>query len=143
VDALPDAELLGQVTYVAPKAFSSSGVVLYPVTIRLAPETGSGQSLPVRAGMTAEVEITTASREDVLIVPLRAVKVEEERATVDRLAGDGIEQVEVELGLMTETEVEIVTGLSEGDVVRVVPGPSQSSTALMPMADVMRGGEDD
>jgi multidrug efflux pump subunit AcrA (membrane-fusion protein) len=107
--------MFGRVTYVASVAESQSGVVLFPVTVRLSPS-----ELPVRAGMTADVEITTASQEDALIVPLRAVHTDGGRATVDRVIGDQIERVEVTLGLMTDTEIEITSGLSEGDVVVVV-----------------------
>jgi HlyD family secretion protein len=82
--------------------------------------------------MTADVEITTASREGALIVPLRAVHTGGGRATVDQLGDGGVEQVEVTLGLTTDTEAEITSGLAEGDVVVVVAGPSQDSGARMP-----------
>ena len=138
VDAFPGVEMSGEVTTIAPKANVSSGVVLYPVTIRLT----SGE-LPVRAGMTADVEITTASQDDALIVPLRAVHTEDGRAYVDRMVGDRIERVEVELGMMTDTEVEITSGLAEGDVVSVVAVPTQGSTeAFGPMRMFGGGGED-
>ena len=127
VDAFPGAEKVGTVTYVAPVAESQSGVVLYPVTVRLSPS-----ELPVRAGMTTDVEITTASQEDALIVPLRAVHTDGGRATVDRVIGDQIERVEVSLGLMTDTEIEITSGLSEGDVVLVVASAAQNSNGQMP-----------
>ncbi len=121
LDAFPGVEMTGEVTYIAPVAQSQSGVVLYPVTIRLSPS-----GLPARAGMTADVSIVTVSREGALIAPLRAVHIEGERAYVDRLAGDQVERVAVELGMMTETKIEITGGLSEGDVVVVVPGAQGS-----------------
>jgi len=119
VDAFPEAELSGEVTYIAPVAETQSGVVLYAVTVQIAPT-----EFPIRAGMTADVEIVAASREGALIVPLRAVHSEGGRSYVNRLANRQIEQVEVELGLTTETEVEIVTGLAKGDVVLVAGGVS-------------------
>jgi multidrug efflux pump subunit AcrA (membrane-fusion protein) len=121
VDAFPDAELSGEVVHVAPVATMESGVVLYPVTVRLDP---AGMNL--RAGMTADVEIVIDVRENVLIVPLRAVHIENGRAYVDVLSGRRqVVRVEVEMGMMTETEVEIAGGLSEGDVVVVVAGAAQ------------------
>jgi HlyD family secretion protein len=134
LDAFPGVELTGEVTYIASVAQSQSGVVLYPVTIRLTPA-----ELPVRDGMTADVEIATASQEDALIVPLRAVHTEDGRAYVDRLAGDQIERVAVELGLMTETEIAITTGLSEGDVVVVVASASQGSNSQFGPMGFSRG----
>jgi len=115
LDAFPGVEMTGEVTYIAPVAQTETGVVLYPVTVRLRPT-----DLPVRTGMTADVSIVTVSQEDTLIVPLRAVKTEGEHAYVDRLADGQIKRVEVELGLMTDTEIEITSGLAEGDVVIVV-----------------------
>jgi HlyD family secretion protein len=151
VDAFLGVGMAGEVTYVAPKADTFSGVVLYPVTVRLvpgypstsseqAPSTGSprlgsgqaGQVLPVRAGMTADVEITTATQEGALIVPLRAVHTEDGRAYVDRLGDGEVEQVEVTLGLTTDTEAEITGGLIVGDVVAVVSGATRDSGSQMP-----------
>jgi HlyD family secretion protein len=145
VDAFPDVELTGEVMYIAPVAETQSGVVLYPVTIRLAPT-----EIPVRAGMTADVEIVSASQENALIVPLRAVHTEGERAYVYRLVGGQTEQVAVELGMMTETEVEITSGLAEelalslveGDVVSVVAAPTQGSTGRGFGPGGMFGGRD-
>ena len=110
-------------TTIAPVAQVQAGVVLYPVTVRLEPtdpSTNAGQVPLLRAGMTADVTVITASRENVLVIPLRAVKTEGEHAYVDRLVGGQVERVEVKLGMMTETEVEITSGVAEGDVVVVV-----------------------
>jgi HlyD family secretion protein len=126
VDAFPENELVGEVTDIAPVAEIQSGVVLYPVTIQLSPT-----QVGVRAGMTADVEIVTASKEGVLIVPLRAIQSEGGRSYVLRQSAAGFQLVEVTLGVMTETEVEITGGadgssVSEGDVVSVVAVPTQS-----------------
>ena len=137
VDAFPEAELSGEVTYIAPVAETQSGIVLYPVTVRL-PST----EIPARAGMTADVEIVSASQEGALIVPLRAVHTEEGRAYVERLTGGQIERVEVELGMMTDTEVEVISGVVEGDVVAVVAAASSDQGSGGGMMFGMFGGED-
>ncbi len=132
VDAFPDAGLTGEVTHIAPVATTQSGVVLYPVTIRLAPT-----DLPVRAGMTADVEIVMVSQENALIVPLRAVHTEGGQSYVNRLAdGRQIERVEVELGVMTDTEIEIVGGLAEGPALSLVEGD-----VVIVVASVTQGSE--
>ena len=137
VDAFPEAEMTGEVTYIAPVAETQSGVVFYAVTVQL-PST----EIPTRAGMTADVEIVSASQEGALIVPLRAVHTEDGRAYVERLAGNQIERVEVTLGLMTETEVEITGGLAEGDVVVVVAAASSAQGSGGGMMFGMFGGGD-
>ena len=154
VDAFPGVEMVGTVTYVASVGQSESGVVLYPVTVRLnpsdpspgsgqAPSPGSGQALPVRAGMTADVEIATASQEDAMIVPLRAVHTEGGHAYVDRLVDGQVERVEVALGLVTDAEIEITSGLSEGDEVIVAASAAQNTNGPMPGPMGMFGGGND
>jgi len=144
VDAFPGVEMMGEVTYIAPVAQERSGVVLYPVTVQLTlpGPSASAQALPVRAGMTADVSIVTASREHALIVPLRAVKTEGERAYVDRLVGDQLQRVQVSLGLMTDSEIEITHGLSAGDTVAVVASVAQNDSDMPPgPMGVFGGGE--
>ena len=164
LDAFPDVELIGEVTYIAPVAQTQAGVVLYPVTISLAPS--SAKALSLRAGMTADVDIIVASRENALIVPLRAIRsidgqsfvlratsgsTSVSRATAERgqgrggagqeLAVAGFEAVRVQLGLMSDTEVEIISGLAEGDVVSVAAIPSREEMRARPtgMFGGMRG----
>ncbi len=120
LDAFADAELTGNITAIAPKANTQAGVVLYPVTITLDPT-----EIPIRAGMTADVEIVTESAADVLIVPLRAIRSEDGQIFVIRKlrAGEadptGSISVPVELGLVIDAYVEIRSGLQEGDVVSI------------------------
>ena len=145
IDAFPGVELAGEVKYIAPVAQVQSGVVLYPVTVRLKPTDPSTNAIPaplLRAGMTADVTVITASRENVLVIPLRAVRTEGEHAYVDRLVGDKAERVEVKLGMMTETEVEITDGVAERDVVVVVAAPTQGSGDAVPIPlRILSGGK--
>jgi HlyD family secretion protein len=128
LDAFSGTELSGEVTYIAPVGETASGVVLYPVTVRL-----DSTGLPAKAGMTADVEIIVADKKDALVVPLRAVHTEGERAYVERLSGEQVEQADVTLGMMTDTEIEITAGLREGDEVVVVPGPAEDQQRRGPL----------
>ena len=148
LDAFPEADLNGEVTYIAPKANVQSGVVFFPVTVRLEPRrasTGrpaepiqpSSQALPLKTGMTADVEITTASQENTLILPLRAVHSEGGRTYVERIVDDQVEEIDVELGIVGDTEVEVgdaggPSSLAEGDLVVVVPGTEQDEELRLP-----------
>ncbi|MBN2002793.1 MAG: efflux RND transporter periplasmic adaptor subunit [Anaerolineae bacterium] len=127
LDAFDESELSGVITHIAPTAQAQSGVVLYNVTVALNPT-----ALPVRAGMTADVEIVAESAEDVLIIPLKAVRSVDGKNFVARQlragepapagAGDvaqGFTLAPVTLGLMTDTQVVVLSGLEEGDVVSV------------------------
>lgn len=68
-DAFDDVEIGGEIVAIAPTANIQSGIVLYPVTVALDPT-----ETPIRAGMTAEVEIVIANAENVLILPLTAIQ---------------------------------------------------------------------
>ena len=137
LDAFPGVEISGHVESIAPVAIVQSGVVLYPVTINL----DDTADLPLRSGMTANVSILVESREGTLLVPLRAVETEGEQAYVWRVTPDGSERVEVTLGLMTDTEVEILSGLSEGEEVVVYAGPEQRANVEYQGLRGVFGGE--
>lgn len=144
LDAFPGEELAGRVEHVAPTAEIQSGVALYRVTVVLDPVT-----LPVRAGMTANVEIVTGSAQDALIVPLKAVRSVDGRTFVLRrlrtgeapangaggpegtetapAAPIGFVQEPVALGLTSDTYAEILSGLEEGDVVSVASTSASES----------------
>ncbi len=135
LDAFAEGELGGVITAIAPTAQAQSGVVLYAVTVALDPT-----ALPVRAGMTADVEIATESAEDALIIPLKAIRSTDGGNFVSRRlrAGEsvpagangpatpGFASVRVELGLMTDTQIEVLSGLEEGDVVSVATSANNS-----------------
>ncbi len=120
LDAFDDVELTGAVTAIAPKANPQAGVVLYPVTITLDPT-----ATPIRAGMTADVEIVTGNAENVLIAPLKAIRSANGQNFVQRKlrAGEteptGFIVTPVELGIVSDTYAEIRNGLEEGDAVSI------------------------
>lgn len=137
VDAFPGTVLGGEVTAIAQVAEVQSGVVLYPVTVRLIP---GGGLLALRAGMTAEVAIIQEERLGVLIVPLRAVETAGGEAWVERWAGDHSVRVPVGLGLVTETAIEITAGLAEGDEILVVPAPVAAPASFPNPLRMLGGG---
>jgi HlyD family secretion protein len=113
VDALPDQKLTGAVARIAPTAQSSQTTgTTYSVRIDIDPT-----DLALRAGMSATATITSSSRENVLLVPNRAVQRDREtgRTFVERLAQGVPQQVEIRLGLRDELQSEVRAGLEEGD----------------------------
>ncbi|MBK9207472.1 MAG: efflux RND transporter periplasmic adaptor subunit [Anaerolineales bacterium] len=80
VDAFPGMEVSGEVIKIAPTADVQSGVVLYPVTVRIDPT-----DLPLRSGMTVNVMFTFEERRDTLVVPFRAVETEGGQAYLTRV----------------------------------------------------------
>lgn len=112
LEAWPERELEGRVASIAPKAQISGGIVTFRVLLDLEPA-----DLPILTGMTANAQLVTAQRRDVLLVRNRAITVDRQAGTyyVDRLEGDDTVQVEVTIGLRDSSYTEITSGLAEGD----------------------------
>lgn len=112
LDALANVNLKGEVTLVAPAGVQTQGVVNYPVTVAVKdPPPG------VKTGMTANVNIITDERANVLIVPNRAVRtVSRQKVATVMFEGQQM-QVSVVTGMSGDTSTEIVSGLKAGDVV--------------------------
>jgi HlyD family secretion protein len=117
LDALPGESLRGEVTHIADTALPDALVVSYVVTVRLNPT-----QVPLRAGMTANVDLVIERREEALLVPNRFIRID--RATgqvfVDKVVNGQALPVEIQTGLRDETYSEILAGLAEGDVVALV-----------------------
>jgi multidrug efflux pump subunit AcrA (membrane-fusion protein) len=113
LDALPNATLTGSVERIAPAATFEGGVVYYDVVIELDPT-----DVPVRADMTASATVVIDELPDVLMIPTWVVRVDQDtgQTYVDRQIGDDVERVDVTLGVRHEGVAQVLSGLSEGDV---------------------------
>ena len=112
IDAV-DSDVTGTVTAVSPLATEGESVVSYPVTVAL-----DESPADARAGMSADVTITTATAQDVLTVPTAALLGSQGNYRVRTLASDGtLTAVPVEVGLATDSVAEITSGLTEGTAV--------------------------
>ena len=119
LEAWPERELESEIVAIAPSASdASSSLVTYDVHLAY-----RADDLPTLIGLTANANLITAQREDVLLVPNAAI-------TPDRAAGkyyvdvqqsDGsFRQVEVSIGLRDSENTQITAGLAEGDILRLV-----------------------
>jgi multidrug efflux pump subunit AcrA (membrane-fusion protein) len=117
-DAFTSSEIFeAGVTEIEPSATIVQGVVSYVVRFDLA-----GGDERLREGMTANVDIVTARRENVLVVPFRALTKEGGKTFAEVRAADGaFRRSEVTTGLEGDDgAVEIRSGLQEGDVVSII-----------------------
>ncbi|MBA7520361.1 Macrolide export protein MacA [subsurface metagenome] len=116
VDALPALPLEGEVTYISSLAKEEAGVVLYEATIGFDVPEGSG----LKAGMSAEADIVIDEQSDVLLVPNRAIKQDSQgNPVVEVMVGKEVQEKPVVIGISDGFDTEIVSGLSEGEVVVV------------------------
>ena len=94
---------------------SSAAVIYYSVTLDV--DDPEGLLMP---SMTARVEIETANKDNALAVPLSALKTDSNGSYVVIVKKDGTtENRYVETGIYSDDNVEIVSGLSEGEQVSV------------------------
>jgi HlyD family secretion protein len=134
---IEDGRANGTVTYIATSSTNVGGAVAYPVEIAFDPGT-----LPVRLGMTAEVDVAVARADDALLVPNRAVEADREagRYYVTRQNPDGsVSRLEVRIGLRDQAQTQIVEGVREGDVL-VLPQVTTSDSAQVMPGPGMFGG---
>jgi len=120
VDVLIDAlgeRLPGTVLRLEPLPQSESAVTAYQVTVELDP---NGRTLS--PGMTASATIVADSRTQVLSVPAAAVRSAGERSLVSVVVTDAdgkrsVQERTVTVGLQAGEQVEILSGLTEGEQV--------------------------
>jgi HlyD family secretion protein len=126
-EATPDTRLKGKVVSVAPMGSQIQGAVNFPVTIALEENAPS-----VRAGMTVQVQIAVARRENALLVPRRALIARGGQTFVTVMRGDQTETVPVRIGMRGDTMAEVLEGLQEGDVVVVPAAQAGASGTRVP-----------
>ncbi len=111
--AFPEETFKGEVIFVNPAEKVVDGVVYYEVTIAF-------ESIPenIKPGMTTDLTIKTAEKENVLIVLEDAIQKKAGKTIVEVLKGEEIEEREVETGLKgSDDMIEIISGLEEGEKV--------------------------
>jgi HlyD family secretion protein len=118
METWPTVEIKSAVTAVAPSAVSNnSGIVSYDVHLSLEQDV-----LPILVGMTANADLITAQREDVLLVPNAVLTADRENGTYTvnlvRTGADGSETVTavtVTIGLRDNQFTQITSGIVAGD----------------------------
>lgn len=115
-DALtPDDVFDGEVIEIDPASTTIQDVVYYQIKLKL-----NTVDIRIKPGMSANIDIATAQKDGVLIIPMRAVKTDGKRKYADVLQTDNTtKQVNIETGLEgDEGMVEVKPGdLKEGDKV--------------------------
>ncbi len=125
VDSFPDDVFYGLVTQVRNEAVTTSNVVTYQVIIEI-----NNKDLLLKPGMTANVSIITSEKDDVLLVPNKALRfyVTDENGETKRYKDKGIwvmnkgrpQRVVVTTGVSDDENTEVSgTGLDENTSVIV------------------------
>jgi len=122
VEALDNKEFIGKVANINTIGNSVAGMTNYTVLIEI-PENDE-----IYSGMTVDGKIKIVEKDNVLRVPLMAVRkgdvvykkvADTEYQDDDIQVPKGYEKVKVEIGLNNDEYIEILSGLSSGDIVLI------------------------
>lgn len=129
IQSLGNWSAKGKVSYIAPAADNNNGLVTYPIRVSFA-----DNDPRVKVGMTADLKIVTALKENALLVPNTALLPKGSGRVVQILIKDAqgkpaTQEVEVQTGLTDGAMTEITAGLQEGQEILTLPsnGASRSN----------------
>lgn len=119
----------GTVSEISKVADTSSGITQYSAEVTLDKASG------MLAGMTADVDIQIEGAENALIIPIDALHQTRDtyfvytdyNAETNQYAG----RVDVTIGMQNDTQVEILSGLKEGDTVYYTEAPQDIFSFMM------------
>lgn len=127
--AWPDTPLGGTVESIATTARTTTGQQSLSFLVKIVLD--KQDELAVRSGMSARTDIYTQSAEETLAVPIQAVRYDEDiadeasevedQAFVMLFQDGAAVRRDVEVGLSSDSDQEVLSGLEEGD--RVIVGP--------------------
>jgi multidrug efflux pump subunit AcrA (membrane-fusion protein) len=111
-------QLTARVIRIDPIETVVANVVTYTVTLLL-----DKKLEEIKPGMTGNVDVIIAQKQNVLRLPVTAINPRNGRATVQVLRPDGTQETRhVTTGLKGDDDIEITSGLDDGDKVVVTPG---------------------
>jgi HlyD family secretion protein len=127
-DAILGRDYRGVVSDVSPVGQNTQGIVEFIATVELTDANGD-----VKPGMTAGVNIVVNQLENVVLVPNRAVRVQDGQRVVYVLRNGSLETVPISLGASSDTMSQVVDGnLQNGDSIVVNPPTTFSNTGGPP-----------
>jgi len=109
LDAFPAQLLEGKIARLAPGVDETRSAAIYPAIVEF-----DRQGLAVRPGMGANLRIITQSAEDVLLAPKRAIRSVGRYQVAHVKVGQQTLEVIVTTGLSNDEQVQILSGLEEG-----------------------------
>jgi membrane fusion protein (multidrug efflux system) len=112
-DIIQGALFPGDVKLINPRIDVQTGTVKVTVEV-------DDESLRLKPGMFVEVRIVIGMKEDVLVIPRRAILYKQNKTYVFVTEQGQASQREVTLGLTEEDHVEVVGGVNEGEVIVTV-----------------------
>lgn len=108
-------EYSGIVEYISPVGkVDNNGIVTYEISINVEDELNK-----VLDGLSTLVEFVIKEKKDVLVIPNSAVKIIDSKQQVEIKTETGSEVREIMTGFTDGVSAEVLTGLSEGDIILI------------------------
>lgn len=121
LDAYPSNDFSTSLNYIAFTAVDTPTRTVFFVEFPI--DTQNNEQSLFRIGMNGEAKITIETKNNALTIPLRSTRERAGKTYVDVLLPDKqnqTEEREITVGLETNTEIEVLSGLTENDLV-VIP----------------------
>lgn len=139
LDAFADKTFVGKLSNIDSIGTITSGVVSYTAYITLLDAPSD-----IKSGMTASVTIQTDRKDDVIKIPTSAITTTNGTSTVQVMKNGKITIIPVELGIASDTETEVTSGLTQGDTIitsAITPSTTSAGTSTSPFSGLGgRGG---
>ncbi len=131
IDSISGRTYEGEVNQISTVGTTTNGVTFYTVVLSVPNRNNS-----LKYGMTATAEILIQNKENVLVLPISALQSSQGKRYVSLKKADGTVELkhEVKIGIRSKTQVEIISGLKEGD--QVVTPVLQTTARTMSQADI-------
>ncbi len=114
-DAIPEETFAGKLVSIQPAETLIDGVAYFKVKVLF-----TVNDPRFKSGLTVDMDIQTLKKEGVIMIPVVALRGDEEGAYVTRMSGDVIHDVRVTLGARgSDGQVEVLSGISEGDTLLI------------------------
>lgn len=141
IDAYPDKTFTGSVLSVDTSGKVSSGVTTYTIIILL-----DSTTIDIYPNMAVNANIILDSKSNILLVPANTVQSQNGQATVRVMQNGQVKNIPVETGLSSDTQTEIISGISEGDkiitniITPTVPSNGSQTRGTSPFGGAGGGG---
>ncbi|PYI51374.1 HlyD family efflux transporter periplasmic adaptor subunit [Paenibacillus flagellatus] len=134
VDAISGKRFEGEVIQVSTVGTTTNGVTYYDAIVAV-----DNKDQQLKYGMTGTAEVLIQDKRNVLVLPVEALRIQRGAATVTVLREDGTreENVPVQIGIRSKTQVEVTGGLKEGDRV-VIPTRQTTPNGTQQQIDALR-----
>lgn len=110
IDALPGETFTGHVSYIEPAETIIEGVVNYKIKVMF-----DKSDVRLKSGLTANLEIETQRKNNVLVIPPLALIENDQGTFVRKWVNGKTTDVPVVLGIKNSESAEVISGVAEGD----------------------------